>query len=77
MKQNDINITTEMIKEQVKKIPNWKSPGPDGLQGYQLKKLATYECMTKQMDNMISNRKDISKWVTLGRLFFVKKTPVK
>ena len=29
MKQNDINITTEMIKEQVKKIPNWKSPGPD------------------------------------------------
>ena len=26
MKQNDINITTEMIKEQVKKIPNWKIP---------------------------------------------------
>ena len=23
MKQNDINITTEMIKEQVKNIPNW------------------------------------------------------
>ena len=32
MKQNDINITTEMIKEQVKKIPNWKSPGPDRVQ---------------------------------------------
>ena len=27
MKQNDINIT-EMIKEQVKKIPNWKSQRP-------------------------------------------------
>ena len=40
MKQNDINITTEMIKEQVEKIPNWKSPGPDGVQGYQLRKLA-------------------------------------
>ena len=34
MKQSDINITTEMIKEQVKKIPTWKSPGPDGVQGY-------------------------------------------
>ena len=34
MKQNDINITTEMIKEQIKKIPNWKSPGPDRVQGY-------------------------------------------
>ena len=38
MKQNDINITTEMIKEQVKQILNWKSPGPDGVQGYWLKK---------------------------------------
>ena len=38
MKQNDINIATEMIKEQVKKILNWKSPGPDGVQGYWLKK---------------------------------------
>ena len=39
MKQNDINIATEMIKEQVKKIPNWKNPGPDGVQGYWLQKL--------------------------------------
>ena len=32
MKQNDINITIEIIKEQAKKIPNWKSPGPDAVQ---------------------------------------------
>ena len=31
MKQRDINITTEMIKDQVKKILNWKSPRPDGV----------------------------------------------
>ena len=48
MKQNDINITTEMIKEQVKKIPNWKSPGPNGVQGYWLKKLtASHEHIAK------------------------------
>ena len=41
MKQNDIYITTKMIKEQVKKIPNWKSARPDGVQGYWLKKLTT------------------------------------
>ena len=39
MKQNDINITTEIIKEQVRKIPNWKNSGSDGVQGYWLKKL--------------------------------------
>ena len=32
MKQNDINITTEMIKQQVKAIPNWKFPGPNRVQ---------------------------------------------
>ena len=62
MKQNDINITTEMIKEQVRKILNWKSPGPDGVQGYWLKKLtALHERIAKQMDNIISNRENIPK----------------
>ena len=31
MKQSDIDIT-EMITKQVKKILNWKSPGPDVVQ---------------------------------------------
>ena len=31
MKQNDINITIEMIKRTSQKIPNLKSPGPDGV----------------------------------------------
>ena len=63
MKQNNINIT-EMIKELVKKIQNWKSPGPDGVRGYLLKKLtALHECIAKQMDNIIRSREDIPKWM--------------
>ena len=38
-KQSDINITTEMITKQVKKIPNRKNPEPDRVLGYWLKKL--------------------------------------
>ena len=68
MKQNFINITTEMIKEQVKKIPNWKRPGPDGVQGYWVKKLtALHEHIVKQIDNIIGSREDIPKWMTLGK----------
>ena len=68
MKQNDINITTKMIKEQIKMIPNWKSPRPDGVQGYWLKKLtALHECIAKQMENIIGNREDIPKWMTLDK----------
>ena len=36
-KQNDIEITIEMITRQIRKIPKWKCPGPDGVQGYWLK----------------------------------------
>ena len=58
-----------MIKEQVKKIPNWKSPGPDGVQGYWLMNLRTlHEHIAKQMDNIISSREDISEWMTLWRV---------
>ena len=64
MKRNYINITTAMIKEQVKKILNWKSPWPDRVQGHWLKKLtALHEHIRKQVDN-ISNREDIAKCTT-------------
>ena len=65
-----------MIKEQVKKIPNWKSPGPDGVQGYWLKKLtALYEHIAKQMDNTISNKGDIQKRMALGKMVLCQKRP--
>ena len=32
-KQSDIEITPEMIAKRANKLPNWKAPGPDGLQG--------------------------------------------
>ena len=64
-----------MIKEQVKKIPNWKSPGPDGVQGYWLKKLtALHERIAKQMD-IIINRENIPKWITLGKMVFLSQRP--
>ena len=78
MKQNDINITTEIIKEQVKKIPNWKNSGSDGVQGYWLKKLtALYERTSKQMDNIISNTEYIPKWMTAGNTVLCQKDPSK
>ena len=37
--QGNIQITTEMITKQTRKIPNWKCPGLDGVQSYWLKNL--------------------------------------
>ena len=78
IKQNDINLTTEMVKEQVRKISNWKSPGPDGVQDYWRKKLrALHEHIAKQMVNVISNREDIPKWMTLDKAVLCQKDPSK
>ena len=36
-KQQEINISVRKVKEQPKKVPNWKDPGQDCVQGYWLK----------------------------------------
>lgn len=41
MVQESITITTEMVVAQVKKNPNWRVLGPDGIQGYWLNNLAS------------------------------------
>ena len=74
MKQNDIDITNEMIKEQVKKIPNWKSPGPDGVQGYWLKNIpALHERRAKQMDNNLCNAEEIPNWMAVCKTVLCQK----
>ena len=66
-----------MIKEQVKKIPNWKSPGPDGVQGYWVNKVtALHERIAKQMD-IISNAEDNPKWMTVRKTVLCQKEPSK
>ena len=38
--QENLTITTGMMAAKVKKIPNWRAPGPDGVQGFWLRILA-------------------------------------
>ena len=41
IKQGKIQITTEMVSQQTRKVLNWKCPGLDGVQGYWLKNFPT------------------------------------
>ena len=38
--QDDINIEIKKVRKQIRKMPNWKSPGPDAVQGYWFKNLS-------------------------------------
>ena len=35
------NIHLELLRARLKKIPNWKTPGPDGIHGFWFKKFTS------------------------------------
>ena len=63
-----------MVTARSKKIPNWKAPGPDGVQGYWIKNLtALHERMADHMNDLINNRVTIPVWMTTGRSVLCQK----
>ena len=55
--QKNIIITREMMKMQCRKIPLWKAPGLDGVQGFWLKKLTSpHERIAVQLDDNLNSR---------------------
>ena len=72
-RQEDILITAEMVTTR-STIPNWKAPGPDGVQGYWIKKLtALHERMADHMNDLINNRITIPVWVKTIRTVLCQK----
>ena len=74
MSQKNVVITAEMMRNKVRKLPNWKAPGPDGVQGYWLKNLPSlHDRIVGQMNYMINNTKNIPDWLTKGRTVLCQK----
>ena len=42
-KQQNIDIKLTKIKERIRKISNWKAPGPDGVHDYWIKMLVSLQ----------------------------------
>ena len=77
IKQENIQITTEMFTQQTRKVPNWKCLGPHAVQGYWLKNFpALHERAATQMDDMI-NGMDIPKWMTAKKTILGQRNPGK
>ena len=74
VQQENVVITKSLIKAQCKKIPNWKAPGPDGVQGYWIKKLTTlHDRIASQMNDMINNGVAVPNWMTYGKTYLCQK----
>lgn len=73
IKQRFTEITTDTVRHQLKKMPNWKAPGPDEVHGYWLKNFkALHPRIAEQLQHCISNH-HAPKWMTTGRTSLVQK----
>ena len=74
VQQENVVITKSLVKAQCRKIPNWKAPGPDGVQGYWIKTLtALHDRIASQMNDMINNGVAVPNWMTYGKTYLCQK----
>ena len=65
--QDNIHIEATKLKKQVKKMPNWKSPGHDGVQGYWIKNLSNlHGNIALQLDRCLQEN-NVPSWMVTGK----------
>ena len=72
-KQEKIYITTGSLKKILGRMPNWKSPGPDLVQGFWLKNFSSlHERVRLQLKECLDNG-FVPSWLTRGRTSLLQK----
>ena len=71
--QGNINIIKEDVSIHLRKVPNWKAPGPDGLNGFWLTKFTSlHQAMVKHLDDCIQTG-DVPNRMPKSRTVFIRK----
>ena len=72
-KQELIDITTGSLKKILGRMPNWKSPGPDLVQGFWLKNFSSlHERVRLQLQECLDSG-FVPSWLTRGRTSLLQK----
>ena len=63
-----VEISQEMVKMQCRKMPNWKAPWKDSVQGYWLKNLASlHPRIAVQVNHTLDRERPLPDWMTSGK----------
>ena len=58
--QRKLVVVADKVKLRCRKMPNWKAPGHDGVQGFWLKKLnSLHERIAKQLNDLLEGTEEI------------------
>ena len=73
-----VRISAENVQKQCRKIPNWKAPGKDGVQGYWIKNLSNLDTrIAYQLNKILEGEDNLPTWMTYGRTILCQKDPAK
>ena len=76
-KQADVVIDVETVRAGVRRLSNWKAPGPDGVVGFWFKKLTTlHPFLAKELEVCLA-RGVVPPWMVKGRTVLIQKDPAK
>ena len=76
-KQEKIDITTGSLKKILGRMPNWKSPGPDLIQGFLLKNFSSFHERVRLQLKECLNSGFVASWLTRGRTSLLQKNKSK
>ena len=70
-------VTTEDVVAGVRRMSNWKVPGPDGVRGFWFKKLSCmHQAMAKSLQACLDEG-NVPEWMDNGRTVLFQKDPAK
>ena len=72
-KQEKINITTGSLKKRLGRMPNWKSSGPDLVQGFWLKNFSSLHERVRLKLKECLDSGFVPSWLTRGRISLFQK----
>ena len=76
--QKVVKISLEKVTKQCKKIPNWRAPGKDGVQGYWIKTLSSlHKRIAYQLNKILKGADTLQPWMTYGRTVMYQEDPAK
>ena len=77
-KQEDLVIVVDQIRRRCRKLPNWKTPGLDGVQGYWIKHFSScHQRIAKQFNELLMGEEEVPEWITCGKTVLCQKDPRK
>ena len=71
--QENIELTADKMEKMLKKMANWKAPGPDLVQGFWLKNFRSMHGRMLIQLNECLNKGNVPNWMTKGRTVLIMK----